>query len=178
MSTMTTETTPMPAPNGVTPIALGPGEGEALWFLGTLGKMGEGIGGHDRRARRGDRATRAAGERIPPSRPPQRGRVVLRDRGRADRVGRRTRHHRPGRVVRVRPAGHPPHVHGQLRLEQARFLLVTEPAGFEQFMRAAAQPAERLEIPPAPTAPPDMAAMVALAAEHGMEILGPPGIPA
>ena len=61
--------------------------------------------------------------------------------------------------------------------ERARFLLVTEPAGFEGFMRAAAVPAERLEIPPAPTEPPDMAAMSALAAEYGLEILGPPGIP-
>jgi quercetin dioxygenase-like cupin family protein len=62
--------------------------------------------------------------------------------------------------------------------EQARFLLVTEPAGFEKFMRAAAQPAERLEIPPAATEPPDIARMTALAAEYGIEILGPPGIPA
>jgi hypothetical protein len=61
---------------------------------------------------------------------------------------------------------------------QARFLLVTEPAGFEGFMRAAGEPAERLEIPPAPTAPPDMGAMNALAAEYGIEIVGPPGIPA
>jgi quercetin dioxygenase-like cupin family protein len=62
--------------------------------------------------------------------------------------------------------------------ERARFLLVTEPAGLEKFMRAGAQPAERLEIPPAVTAPPDIAAMTALAAEYGIEILGPPGIPA
>ncbi len=62
--------------------------------------------------------------------------------------------------------------------EQARFLLVTEPAGFEEFVRALAEPAERLEIPPAPGAPPDMTAVAKLAAEHGIEILGPPGIPA
>ena len=62
--------------------------------------------------------------------------------------------------------------------EQARFLLVTEPAGFEEFMRALAEPAARLEIPPAPSAPPDMTALMTLAAEHGIEILGPPGIPA
>jgi len=60
----------------------------------------------------------------------------------------------------------------------ARFLLVTEPAGFERFMRAFSEPAERLAIPPAATAPPDIEAMVAGAAEHGIEILGPPGIPA
>jgi quercetin dioxygenase-like cupin family protein len=62
--------------------------------------------------------------------------------------------------------------------EQARFLLVTEPAGFEGFVRALAEPATRLEIPPAPDAPPDMTAVAKLAAEHGIEILGPPGIPA
>jgi quercetin dioxygenase-like cupin family protein len=61
---------------------------------------------------------------------------------------------------------------------QARFLLVTEPAGFEGFMRAAGEPAQRLEIPPPATEAPDMAAMIALAAEYGLEILGPPGIPA
>ena len=62
--------------------------------------------------------------------------------------------------------------------EQARFLLVTEPAGFDSFVRAVGQPAPRLEIPPAPTAPPDMERIMRLAAESGMEILGPPGIPA
>lgn len=62
--------------------------------------------------------------------------------------------------------------------DQARFLLVTEPAGFENFVRALAVPAERLGIPPAPTAPPDMEEMQRLAAEYGIEILGPPGIPA
>jgi hypothetical protein len=62
--------------------------------------------------------------------------------------------------------------------EQARFLLVTEPAGLEAFVRALAQPAERLENPPAPSDPPDMAAVSKLAAEHGIEIVGPPRIPA
>ena len=61
--------------------------------------------------------------------------------------------------------------------EEARFLLVAEPAGFEAFVRAGAEPAERLEIPPAPTEPPDIGAMSTLAAEYGVEILGPPGIP-
>jgi quercetin dioxygenase-like cupin family protein len=61
--------------------------------------------------------------------------------------------------------------------ERARFLLVTEPAGFEGFIRALAEPATAPEIPPAPTAPPDMAPVLAAAAEHGLEILGPPGIP-
>jgi quercetin dioxygenase-like cupin family protein len=61
--------------------------------------------------------------------------------------------------------------------EQARFLLVTEPAGFEEFMRAMGQPAAALTIPP-PVAPPaDIAPLIAAAAGYGIEILGPPGIP-
>jgi quercetin dioxygenase-like cupin family protein len=62
--------------------------------------------------------------------------------------------------------------------EQARFLLVVEPAGFEDFVRTVGEPAAQLVIPPPATEPPDMAALVAAAAEHGIEILGPPGIPA
>lgn len=61
---------------------------------------------------------------------------------------------------------------------EARFLLVAEPAGFERFVRALAQPAQTLTIPPPATEPPDLDALVALAAEYGIEILGPPGIPA
>ena len=61
--------------------------------------------------------------------------------------------------------------------DEARFLLVTEPAGFERFMRAASEPAPTLTIPPPPTEPPDLAGLTALAAEYGVEILGPPGIP-
>jgi quercetin dioxygenase-like cupin family protein len=61
--------------------------------------------------------------------------------------------------------------------EQAQFLLVAEPAGFDAFFRAASVPAERLEMPPAPTEPPDIEGLTALAATFGIEILGPPGIP-
>jgi hypothetical protein len=61
--------------------------------------------------------------------------------------------------------------------EQARFLLVTEPAGFEGFMRAFGEPAATPTLPPPSSTPPDFERLGALAAEHGMEILGPPGIP-
>jgi quercetin dioxygenase-like cupin family protein len=64
--------------------------------------------------------------------------------------------------------------------EVARFLLVTEPAGFERFTRALGQPAERREIPPPATAtdPPDVDGLAKLAATFGLQIVGPPGIPA
>jgi quercetin dioxygenase-like cupin family protein len=66
----------------------------------------------------------------------------------------------------------------QVTSEQARFLLVTEPAGFEDFIRATGEPAQARTIPPAPSVPPDPARMTAVAGEYGIEILGPPGIPA
>ncbi len=65
----------------------------------------------------------------------------------------------------------------EITSDQARFLLVTEPAGFERFMRAAGVPAQSLTLPPPPSEPPNPAQLAALAAEVGIEILGPPGIP-
>jgi quercetin dioxygenase-like cupin family protein len=62
--------------------------------------------------------------------------------------------------------------------DTARFLLVTEPAGFENFVRTLSEPTTELVIPPPATEPPDVEAMTRLAAEYGIEILGPPGIPA
>ena len=62
--------------------------------------------------------------------------------------------------------------------DTARFLLVTEPAGFESFMRSLSEPAVELVIPAPATEPPDVEAMTRLAADYGIEILGPPGIPA
>lgn len=60
---------------------------------------------------------------------------------------------------------------------QARFLVVTEPAGFERFVRAMGEPAMTPTIPPPAAPPSDLAPLVAAAAEYGIEILGPPGIP-
>ena len=61
--------------------------------------------------------------------------------------------------------------------DEARFLLVTEPAGFEGFIRACGERAPRLEIPPPATEPPDFEALAAVAASFGVDIIGPPGIP-
>jgi len=60
---------------------------------------------------------------------------------------------------------------------RARFLLGTEPAGFESFMRACSRPAQSLTLPPPPSTPPDPAQLTAIAAQYGIDILGPPGIP-
>ncbi len=61
---------------------------------------------------------------------------------------------------------------------EARFLLGTTPAGFESFLRACSGPAGAATLPPADAAAPDPARLAALAAGYGIDILGPPGIPA
>jgi quercetin dioxygenase-like cupin family protein len=62
--------------------------------------------------------------------------------------------------------------------DEARFLIVAEPGGFEKFMRELSQPALSRTYPPPATEPPDMPKILATAARYGIEILGPPGIPA
>jgi quercetin dioxygenase-like cupin family protein len=61
--------------------------------------------------------------------------------------------------------------------DEARFLLVVEPAGFERFLRELSEPAQSLALPPASVEPPAPEALMAAAAKYGIEILGPPGIP-
>jgi quercetin dioxygenase-like cupin family protein len=53
----------------------------------------------------------------------------------------------------------------------ARFLILVTPGGFEEFVTAMGEPASELRVPEM-TAP-DMAKLTALAAKHGLEILGP-----
>jgi mannose-6-phosphate isomerase-like protein (cupin superfamily) len=55
--------------------------------------------------------------------------------------------------------------------EPCRILVHATPAGFEEFVAAAGQPAEQLVIPE--PAEPDVAALTAVAEEYDIEILGP-----
>lgn len=57
---------------------------------------------------------------------------------------------------------------------RARYLTFHTPAGFDRFTRAAGAPATADTPPDVP--PPDPAALAAIAAEHGIEILGPPPV--
>ncbi|MBA2348512.1 MAG: quercetin 2,3-dioxygenase [Solirubrobacterales bacterium] len=61
---------------------------------------------------------------------------------------------------------------------EARFLLVVEPAGFEGFVRESSEPAAERTLPPATVQLPSPEQMTATAAKYGLDILGPPGIPA
>jgi quercetin dioxygenase-like cupin family protein len=157
------------------PIALGPGEGEARWAFGTLGTLkatSETTGGSVVVIEH--LAPRGAGSPLHVHRREDEWFYVL-EGTLTFWVG--------GQVVDA-PSGtfvygprDVPHTF-TVASEQARFLLVTEPAVFDAFFRAASEPAARLEIPPPPAEPPDIAGLTELAARYGIEILGPPGIPA
>jgi quercetin dioxygenase-like cupin family protein len=159
----------------VTPIVAGPGEGEALWFLGVLATV------------KASAETTGGAVAVIEHLAPRGTGSPLHVHSREDEwfyvIDGELTIWIDGETI-VAPAGS--FVFGPKGIshtfivssEKARFLLVTEPAGFEQFMRAAGEPAPRLEIPPPATEPPDVAALSAAAAEFGIEITGPPGIPA
>jgi mannose-6-phosphate isomerase-like protein (cupin superfamily) len=66
-----------------------------------------------------------------------------------------------------------PHAY-RVESERARWLVINNPAGFERFLRAASEPAPDHELPP-PGRALDPDAVVQLATEYGIEVLGPPG---
>jgi hypothetical protein len=59
--------------------------------------------------------------------------------------------------------------------EPARMLVTSAPARFDAFVRELGEPAARDELPVL-DGPPDVERLVAVAAKHGVEILGPPGM--
>lgn len=71
-----------------------------------------------------------------------------------------------------------PHSYRVESNEPARWLAISTPGDFAQFVLAASRPAESASLPPPPPGPPsedEIAAITTLAAEHGIELLGPPG---
>lgn len=156
------------------PIALQPREGEALWFMGFLATI--------------KATTEETGGRV----------AVIHHLAPKGSGSPLHVHHREnewfyvlegeltiwvdGQVTRA-PAGSfvfapqdTPHTFTVSSADGARFLLVTEPAGFEAFMRTCAEPAQSLTFPP-PGELPDLQQMTAIASQYGIDILGPPGIP-
>jgi quercetin dioxygenase-like cupin family protein len=167
------EMTPTTSTAGA-PISLGPGEGEALWFFGcltTLKATGEQTG--DRLALTDNFAPRGAGSPLHVHHREAEWFYVI--------EGELTLW--VGGETIVAPAGS--FVYGPQDIphtfvvssETARFLLGVNPAGFEGFTRALAEPAARLEIPPPASGAPDMERIAAAAASFGIDVIGPPGIP-
>ncbi len=159
----------------LTPYGLAPGQGEALWFLGSLQTI--------------KASTASTGGRL----------AIIEGHAVNGPASPLHVHHNEsewwyvlegelaiwaaGQVIEA-PAGSfvygpvgVPHTFSVVSAE-ARFLLGTEPAGFEAFMRACAEPAHTPTLPPPGLAAADPARLSTLAADHGIEILGPPGFPA
>ncbi len=164
----------MNAEGGTKPIALKREEGEAIWFLGVLAIIkagGEQTGG--RFAAIEHLAPQGAGSPLHVHRREDEwfyiteGELTFWVGGQVIKAGAGAFVYGPRNIPHTFVVSSP----------RARFLLVAEPAGFETFMRALAEPARTLDVPPPPSGPPDFERLAKVAAEHGIEILGPPGIP-
>lgn len=57
----------------------------------------------------------------------------------------------------------------------ARVLDINCPAGFEHFVTSVGRPTSQLTLPPSDDEPPDFDRLIAIAENHGIEIIGPPG---
>jgi mannose-6-phosphate isomerase-like protein (cupin superfamily) len=68
-----------------------------------------------------------------------------------------------------------PHTFRVTSAAPARMLVTSAPARFDAFVREFGTPAARDELPVV-DGPPDVERLVATAARHGVEILGPPGM--
>ena len=154
---------------------VGPGEGEAYWFLGTLSTIkasaestGGGVAVIETLAPRGSGSPLHVHSREDEWFYVIEGELTVWVDGRSSVA--------PAGSFVFGPKGLP-HTF-TVSSEAARFLLVTEPAGFEAFIRALGEPASRLEIPAPANEPPDVEGLTRLAATFGVEIVGPPGIPA
>jgi quercetin dioxygenase-like cupin family protein len=160
--------------NTASAIALAPGEGEAKWFLGTLVTIkssSESTAG--RVSVMENLAPRGSGSPLHIHRNEDEWFYVIE--GELTLWVGGEVHTAPADSFVYGPRGIP-HTF-TVSSEQARFLLVVEPAGFENFVRTVGEPAQRLEVPPPASEAPDIAAMTAAAAQYGVEIIGPPGIP-
>jgi mannose-6-phosphate isomerase-like protein (cupin superfamily) len=89
--------------------------------------------------------------------------------------------HLPGQSVVVGPGEcsygptNVPHTENVISDQPARVLVLNSPAGFDEFVAAAGQPATELTLPTPDQPPPDIERLAAIAAQHDIEILGPPG---
>jgi len=62
-------------------------------------------------------------------------------------------------------------------LEHSRLLVIYSPSrDMEAFFAEAGEPAQRREVPPSPTEPPDIERITAVAQKHGLEIAAPASV--
>jgi quercetin dioxygenase-like cupin family protein len=165
----------MPTPIRIAPIAMTADEGEALWFIGSLTTIkasGESTAGRvaviEHLSPRGSGSPLHVHHREDEWFYVMEGDLTLWVGGQVIDAAAGSFVYGPRDV---------PHTY-TVSSDTARFLVVTQPAGFDNFIRSFARPATERVIPPTATESTDVEAMTRVAARYGIEILGPPGIPA
>lgn len=154
-----------------TPFQITAGTGRAIWHFGSLIQLdatAEQTGGRFALTRH----TRLFGTAAPLHRHTREDELFLVVHGQLDIHIDGHRHHAPSRINHSRPRGIP-HAYRAVT-PTCQFLTLITPGGFEQWFTETGTAATTLALPPAPTTPPDMAALTTAASRHGVEILGPP----
>jgi quercetin dioxygenase-like cupin family protein len=160
---------------GLAALALAEGEGEALWFgdgLATIKASGEATGGHctviEVLAPQGNGPPLHVHRREDEWFYVVEGELLFWVDGQKIKVGPNAFVFAPRNL---------PHTF-TVTSQTARYVVVAQPAGFDQFVRVLSVPATTRTLPPATLEQPSPDHMTAIAAQHQIEILGPPGIPA
>jgi quercetin dioxygenase-like cupin family protein len=148
-----------------------PGEGDAFWMLGGLYEV-EVSSADTGGAFTIIQMTLPAGMGPPPHTHPGSESVMV--------IEGRLRYNIDGKTFDG-PAGSSFHVPaGTIEnfepLETTRLLVVYAPGGIEAFFAEAGEPAQRREVPPAPTAPPDLERLTAIGQKYGMQIEAPAAV--
>jgi quercetin dioxygenase-like cupin family protein len=151
--------------------ALGPDDGEALWFNGGLGilkataEQTEGrFTAYELRARKGFAAPLHSHKNEDEFFLVLSGEVRVRH---GDDV---TEGIAGSLAYTPRGIGHSFHVDS----DEARLLLFFGPAGVEDFFREVATPAQKISLPPADEPVPDRETVIEIMRSHGQTVLGPP----
>lgn len=151
--------------------ALGPDDGEALWFNGALGLLkATGLQTDGRFAAFELRPPRGFGAPLHSHASDYEFFIVLAGEFRL-RYGETTVEAPPGSLVYTPPGV--PHCFSA-DTEGGRILLLFGPSGPEEFFREVATPARALTLPPADEPVPSREKLIEIAGRHGQTILGPP----
>ncbi len=157
-----------------TPFALLPDEGEARWFLNSLmliKSTGATTGGRlsvvELRGRRGPASPLHVHHREAEFFYVIEGELTVWVGGELFRAPQGSLVYGPPEV---------PHTYA-ITSDDARYLGLIQPTGFDQFLKEVSIPATELTLPPDGAAAPDPAQLAAMGAKYGVETLGPPGLP-
>jgi quercetin dioxygenase-like cupin family protein len=155
----------------VSPIHAVPGQGRALWHLGALLEFkatGQETDGRFWLAEQ----TSARGYASPVHRHSREDELFIILDGQL-RVQVGDEHYdAPTGAITYAPRGL---AHGfQVTSDLARFMILTTPAGFEEWFFQTGEPARERVVPPMPGGPPDIGKLVASLQAFGVELIAPP----